>query len=225
MSKLLTLSLLYFNDYDHLYKHIDNWEDYKSHINIQIIDDCSSEPLAEKLNDKKESIIDVPIYRVNTDIKWNIPGVRNLGATVCETEWILFCDMDQYFLKQDMENILLNLNNPNFNKNKYYSFSRHGRGKTMGTMLLTKQNFWKCGGYDEDLVGNYGYNDPLLRKQLESINIHEHTFENIYCQQFEADCKLDRKGIKKNRKKFLKKTKSLPRKSMNVLRFNWEQAN
>ena len=46
-------------------------------------------------------------------------------------------------------------------------------------MLISLSNFWNCGGYDEDLVGNYGYNDPLLRKQLNAINITEYTFEDI----------------------------------------------
>ena len=221
--KKITLSLSYYNDYQHLNKHFEQWIKYKDLVKFQIIDDGSEEDLAFKLQNTNLSMIDLSIYRINKDIKWNIPGVRNLGATICETEWILFCDMDQFFLPVDMNKIDKFIRNDNVDSNKFYSFSRIDRGKTMGTMLLTKRNFWKCGGYDEDLIGNYGYNDPLLRKQLESVGISEHTFDDIFCQQFNADCKLERNGIKKNKKKMERKIKKLPRKNLNILNFQWEK--
>jgi hypothetical protein len=90
-------------------------------------------------------------------------------------------------------------------------------------MLMTKDLFWSCGGYDEDLVGNYGHNDPLLREQLISIGSKEVVLENIICQQIKADCALDRSGNSINEEKFKQKIKNLPRKEMNILRFSWEK--
>ncbi|MDC3392650.1 glycosyltransferase family 2 protein [Acidimicrobiia bacterium] len=222
--KKITLSLSYFNDFKHLNKHFENWKDYSSLVKFQIIDDCSSERLVDKIDKSIVNSLDISIYRVIHDIKWNIPGVRNLGAAVCATEWILFCDMDQYFLKKDFLKLNKKINTPNFDKNKFYSFSRFGLEKTAGTMLISKDSFWKSGGYDEDMVGNYGYNDPLLRKQLESVNIEEETFKDIFCQQFEADCTLDRDGLNKNKRKMYKKIKRLPKKNLNILNFDWEKS-
>ena len=222
--KKITLSLSYFNDFKYLHQHLENWKDYSNLVKFQIIDDCSSEKLIDKIDKTLVNSLDISIYRVRDDIKWNIPGVRNLGATVCSTEWILFCDMDQYFLKSDILKLDQRISNPNFDKNKFYSFSRIGLEKTAGTMLISKDSFWKSGGYDEDMIGNYGYNDPLLRKQLESVNIKEETFEDIFCQQFAADCVLDRSGLNKNKKKMHKKIKRLPKKSINILNFNWEKS-
>ena len=220
--KNITISLSYYNDFEYLETHLINWKNYNEKVKFQIIDDGSLEKLIDKINLESIRNLDLSIYRINQDIKWNIPGVRNLGATVCETEFVLFCDMDQYFEKEDIYKLCQKANEE-LEENKFYTFSRKGRERTAGTMLISLSNFWNCGGYDEDLAGNYGYNDPLLRKQLNAINITEYTFEDIFCKQIEADCKLDRSGLNKNKKKMQKKEKLLPRKQLNILNFNWEK--
>ena len=64
-------------------------ENYNEKVKFQIIDDGSAEKLIDKIN--LESIRNQIYQSVELiDIKWNIPGVRNLGATVCETEFVYF---------------------------------------------------------------------------------------------------------------------------------------
>ena len=98
----ITLSLSYYNDFEHLRQHLEQWKAYKDKIEFQIIDDGSKEKLVDKIDIDLFLELNISIYRINQDIKWNIPGVRNLGAVACTTKWILFCDMDQYFHERDI---------------------------------------------------------------------------------------------------------------------------
>jgi predicted glycosyltransferase involved in capsule biosynthesis len=223
MKKDLTLSLSYYNDEDYLFNHTKKWKEYNKLINLQIIDDCSNESIDQSSLFEELIEMNVSLYRILEDIVWNIPGVRNLGASVANSEWILFCDMDQYFEKKEIKKIVNLLKKEKLDKNNFYSFQRKNGVRTAGTMLMTKDLFWSCGGYDEDLVGNYGHNDPLLREQLISIGSKEVVLENIICQQIKADCALDRSGNSINEEKFKQKIKNLPRKEMNILRFSWEK--
>ena len=120
---MFTISLTFYNDHEHLHRHIDAWRTYP-YVEKQIIDDGSKEPPQA----------DVPIYRINQDVPWNIPGARNLGAAVCPTEWILFCDMDQTFSKDAIDAII----DTKLERGTFYSFQRHGRPRTAGTMLVNR---------------------------------------------------------------------------------------
>jgi len=226
MGKRITISLLYYNDEEHVSRHIEKWESYNDLAKFQIIDDGSSTPAKKFLKDTAFPDLDSSLYRIEEDIPWNIPGARNLSATVCDTPFILICDMDQIFDRKGLEKMiaLTALNGGSW----FYSFKRFSNDerlkskcgrKTCGTMLLSTKDWWSVGGYDEDMTGSYGHNDPLFRRQLKNAGLKEVTPE-IYCEEISADCKLDRKS--KNKAKYHQKIKQLPRQSWNCLRFNWK---
>jgi hypothetical protein len=200
---LFTISLTFYNDHEHLCRHIDAWRTYPE-IYKQIIDDGSEVPPKA----------DVPIYRIEKDIPWNIPGARNLGAAVCPTEWILFCDTDQTFSKESIDAII----DTKLERGKFYSFMRHNRPRTAGTMLVNRQDYWSVGGYDEDFAGHYGYNDPFLRALFYSAGIQEITLP-ILCTQHSADCQLIR--TPNNEGLYQKKLRS--DRSRTYLRFPWKR--
>ena len=202
MSKF-TISLTFYNDHEHLHRHIDAWRTYP-YVEKQIIDDGSKEPPQA----------DVPIYRINQDVPWNIPGARNLGAAVCPTEWILFCDMDQTFSKEAIDAII----DTKLERGTFYSFQRHGRPRTAGTMLVNRMDYWRAGGYDEDFAGHYGYNDPYLRALFSRNNIKEVTLP-IFCEQHSADCQL----IRTPNNEDLYRKKLVGEHSRNYLRFTWQR--
>lgn len=221
MNKKITLSLSYFNDINYLHKHLNEWVKYKDLINFQIIDDCSEIPLVNLIDKNTLTALDIKIFRILDDLKWNIPGVRNLGSAVCDTEWILICDMDQYFFRDDIEIMYKFINKEN--NNYFYSFARNGKTQTAGTMLISLENYWKVGGYEEDFTGNYGWNDPFFRFKLNSFNIPEKIISEIICKEQFADCTLDRSGNKKNKKKYDKKVSNKLLNTTNILRFNWKR--
>ena len=111
------------------------------------------------------------------------------------------------------------MNRLTVNPGTFYSFRRENNRKTCGTMLISIKDWWKAEGYDEDMAGSYGHNDPLFRKQLRKAKVKESTPE-IYCKQLSADCSLNRRS--NNKEKYHEKIKNLPRQNWNCLRFNWK---
>ncbi len=218
--KKITISLAYYNSEDYIQNHLDRWKQYNDLVRFQIIDDGSKIPITKTLQNFDLSSLDIRVFRIQEDILWNIPGVRNLGAIVCFTPWMLICDMDQTFERTEIEKICLL---PNNGKGSYYRFNRLNGKFTMGTMLISLEDYWSVGGYDEDMVGNYGHNDPLFKKQLHSIGIKDVCCGTIMCNQHSADCELDRSTRNINEQKMKQKVKKLPRQSWDILRFKWSQ--
>ena len=120
--KNVTLSLLYYNDEQNIKRHLKEWETYNDLVKFQIIDDGSKNPAKEYLKDTVFPQLDSSLYRIEQDIPWNIPGARNLSATVCDTQYILICDMDQVFERQAIERVaaLTTIES----KNWFFSFKR-----------------------------------------------------------------------------------------------------
>lgn len=220
LHKKITISLSYYNDSQHLQRHFDRWSTYNDLIRFQIIDDGSRVAIDKIIEDCQIMKLDLRVFRIEEDIPWNIPGVRNLGATVCATPWILICDMDQTFERPAIQKMLKLIEN---GSGSFYSFARNENTSTRGTMLISLDDYWKVGGYDEDLTGNYGYNDPLFRKQLEKQNIIEIVTDDVYCIQHSADCALNRDTKQINADKMKQKISELPRSNWNTLRFKWSQ--
>lgn len=113
---------------------------------VIVIDDCSS---VEIPYHKFKSI---KFARIDTDIKWNMPGARNLGAHLSTHDHLVFMDVDH-------------LLPPTFSvdKNSVCLFKRLNSGKEIkwaqGVCAISKNKFK---GYDEDFCGNYGKEDKLF---------------------------------------------------------------
>jgi predicted glycosyltransferase involved in capsule biosynthesis len=217
----ITLSLAYYNDGEHLNAQLLEFRKYPSNIKIQIIDDGSrDDPITNHLQKIPNNI---EIYKIEEDIPWNIPGSRNLSATVSTTPWLLILDMDQIITLENMNKIL---ELPLRNDYEFYSFNRK-LGKinkfTAGTMLVSRSLWWECGGYDEDFIGNYGHNDPLFRFKMQHVGGHEKPLKNIWVKQESADCALNRNGVEVNKMLFNAKTKEYSRTADKKLRFSWKK--
>ena len=90
---------------------------------------------------------------------------------------------------------------------------------------MTKNMFWKIGGYDEDFRGNYGCDLPF-RYRLDQIYkcAHEH-FSKNYIEAFfggSDDHGLTRDATE-NRKLLEEKIKSNTIKPKSFIRFKWKQ--
>ena len=217
----ITISLGYYNDKDHIQAHLDEFIKYPQNIKIQIIDDGSKvSPIINLLHDIPKKI---NIFRIEEDILWNIPGSRNLSATVATTPWILILDMDQIITISNLKKIL---ELPLDNDYEFYTFNRKLGDKnkfTAGTMLVSRKLWWECGGYDEDFVGNYGYNDPFFKFKMKQIGAKEKQLKDIWCKQIQADCILSRNSMHINKKLYEEKIKSNLKTSNKTLRFSWKK--
>ena len=144
------------------------WSDkVKEKVRIVLIDDCGVEPVHSWFTPSvlKRLDIDIAVYRITSDIKWNTSGALNLGVTVAPTEFVMFMDSDCAFPSDALEKFL----EAAPNKNSIYRFPRQRVGdmndKTEAnqirrtrflpcSMLMHQDVFWQLGGFDEDFAGN-----------------------------------------------------------------------
>lgn len=149
------------------------WTNYplelKSRIEVVIVDDGSPhEPAAEV--QRPDGLPPIAIYRVLIDKPWNQHGARNLGAKMASGPWLFLTDMDHILPAESLEK-LLNIENIG----RVFMFARldapdmtptlgrDGKRKPHpNTFAMTKEIYWRIGGYDERFCGIYG-TDGLFR--------------------------------------------------------------
>jgi len=177
--KKITLIIPYYRNPEMLKIHCETWNQYTKEIwdklDIILIDDCSPEPASMILKSYLglAACNNLKLYRVEKDIPWNQHGCRNLGAKLATTEWLLLTDMDRIFPCEEMFQLVnYGLDEENHYKPDQLKISKDNfieyGGIPGNQFLVTKENFWKVGGYDEDYCGTYG-GDSALLKPLEKI--------------------------------------------------------
>ena len=219
----LTINLSYYGEYETLLRHLDIWRQANTItplIKFNIIDDGASISLIPKKDEiQAYGIKNLSVFRIIEDIPWNIPGARNLAITVSSTSWILFQDMDQYFNLAALSQLQkLSLGTKN---GAVYTFARSNGRFTAGTMLARKEDLIRVHMHDEDTVGNYGYNDQLLRGKLFRQGIVEYQLQDILCEEFRTPLTGDR-NTSINEEKYYS-ILSNPLKPARALNFDWLQ--
>ena len=139
-------------------------------IQFVIVDDCSPLPITIP----QEIKLNISLYRIQSDIRWNQCGARNLGVVHAKSPRILLTDSDHYFPEKLLKNIL-HSRIPKRNIYKFKRISQQGAtmGKNINIFYTSKAVFFQALGYDEEFSGNYGYEDvyfnELQRKLGNSI--------------------------------------------------------
>lgn len=181
----------------------------QDNLEIIIIDDGSPKGFrAEEvpIDDKR-----VKIYRILTDVSWNVGGARNLGVNMAKSEWVLFTDIDHIVTP-----VLLDcIQRMDLQTQNIYTFrrKRHLTGEDCGehqeTKLMTRSMYWDLGGHDESLTGIYAACDgDFVRKCRTRTVVQTGLFlEHIEGGQF-PDCRCpdgtrkDRPGYAEDRELF-----------------------
>lgn len=237
----ITLIVPYYRNPRMLVRQIQEWAKYPPGLKIILVDDCSPEP-AMKFVHKEVS---VTVLRINTDIKWNRNGARNLGAHVADSKWIMQVDMDHLLparcayelIKQPLDPLNL------------YRFTRYRRGAADETRLKDKLPrdavwgevkphgdsylvercaYWKVGGYDEDYSGHLGGGSPFLA-QLETVRrpwvLPRDIFLEVFTRSECADASDNTLSRDTSHYSALRRSKERydRTKSVNPLRFEWER--
>lgn len=228
MYKKITINLSFYNQNKVLIDHINLWKSYSSETKKQfsfcVVDDCSKIPADEVLSGIDLSDLDIHIYRVTEDLYCNIAGVRNLAATVCQTDWIVILDMDTMVSESLAREMLKLTDSPPGN---CFKFNRRAIGHNKhnhthpAVCLLRKDDYWKVGGCEEDLVGHYGYTDPSFWHRAKGkLQVHE--MRNLYLNyKPEGEANINR-DIAHNYELFNYKV-ATETWSTDFIRFEWEK--
>lgn len=144
-----------------------NWDKQtKKNVNIIVIDDGSENKFYDHFSKYDYDGLNIEIYEIIENIKWNQPGAFNLGISLANTKWVMIMPVDRLIYNETIIKII----NESLDENNFYLTRDIVNDKFIGIppgiILLTKQAFINCGMFDEDFCGNYGYDDILFRKIL-----------------------------------------------------------
>lgn len=107
--------------------------------------------------------LNLTMVRIKTDIPWNQPGARNLGAHIADTDYLLFTDIDHEITIDALDKAHEKLKDPY----TLYRFKRLLDGRPHYphpcSFIISKQAYDLIGGFDEDFSGHRGHDDTMFR--------------------------------------------------------------
>jgi hypothetical protein len=244
----VTLVIPYYRNPHMLRRQCAELLEYPAALRVIVVDDGSPEPAAplvhEYVRPAVRERLDVRVYRIGIDVPWNREGARNLGAHVCETDWLVHVDIDHVLPAACVPALLAFTPH----KGKAYRFPRYRVGAADATRLKDKlpndakfgrihphvdsyligrARYWKVGGYDEDFAGVLGGGNEFLKRcerhcgpfELlpDPICLHVHT-RDVVPDASDLHCSRDK--LPGSRRWREKGKLSVP---TNPLRFPWER--
>jgi hypothetical protein len=161
----VTLIVPYYESAEFFAHQLAVWSSYlqslAQHLSIIVVDDGSPHPAVMPVTS-----LNLRLFRIEVDVPWNWLAARNIGAHHAADGWLLLTDMDHVVPEQTLLAVIYGARDPEV----AYGFSRvEHTGEPIGphsaSFLLTRDLFWRIGGYDERLSGVYG-TDGSYRKRL-----------------------------------------------------------
>jgi glycosyltransferase involved in cell wall biosynthesis len=157
--------------------------DVLSRIAVIVVDDGSPD------GDAKGWDIGCPlaIFKIGVDVRWNQDAARNIAAHHAETPWLLLTDIDHLIPQDTVARLVMH----KLRKDYVYRFARTTLERTQDGLIettpykphpnswgVTKQMYWRTGGYDERFAGFYGtdadFRDRLRDVCTDFITLPEH---------------------------------------------------
>lgn len=238
---LVTLIIPYYRAPLMLAKQLKTVRGYPRGYSVIIVDDCSPES-AESVVTAQDH---VSLYRIDTDIPWNREGARNLGAMEATTPWIIHMDTDHVLPVPCAKLLLQTLDS--LDMRRWYRFPRYRVGRADETRrkdaipdaqeygpvkphrdsyLITRNLYWRAGGYNENYSGCLGGGGPFL-KQLALVGDDPGLLPpDIYLQVYTRDRIPDASvsDLSRDKAEFKRRRKLYGiTKAKNPLRFKWHK--
>lgn len=186
--KRVTLIVPYYDNPVFFAEQLAGWAKYPQELLEQVafivVDDGSPTTPAADVARQAHAGLQLRIFRLDVDVRWNWIGARNRGAHEAADGWMLLTDMDHVVPADTMRAVVYGQHDPKV----IYGFSRYEwTGQPLfphpNSWLMTRELFWRVGGYDETLSGHYGTDGDIRRRfaaaaQIQILNDrlvrHEH---------------------------------------------------
>lgn len=113
----------------------------------------------------------IRLFRIGVDVRWNWLAARNVGAHHGRG-WLLLTDMDHVVPAETLHAVVHGDHDPG----TVYRFSRTEAGGAAihphpNSWLMTRDMFWRIGGYDEALSGHYGTDGSYRRRVADAAPV------------------------------------------------------
>lgn len=219
-----------------------SWPDKaKAQVEIIIVDDGSPQPAIDV--PRPDGLPALSIYRVTEDRPWHQHAARNLGAHVAGGPWLLLTDMDHVLNAANVMALIKRL--ARLDPATAYFLHRVEADSGLPTIgrderpkphpnsfVMTRDLYWRAGGYDEDYCGVYG-TDGLFKQRLFTVadrGFLKHVALVRYWRDLIADASTTTLPRKEGRKPGDKEAIAIAKAArgqadvVKVLAFPWERA-
>lgn len=174
--KTVTFIYPYYENPKFLAHQLEVWRGYsapvRERVRIIVVDDGSPDHPAERVLERCVMPLRLRLFRIEVDVRWNWLAARNIGMRWAFDGWCALTDMD-HVIEDDVAMSLISMNHQ---PGVIYRFSRREHtGQVIhphpNSMFMTKEMFWKVGGYDEALSGHYGTDGDWRRRCAETAPV------------------------------------------------------
>lgn len=213
---MLTIAFPYYRNPRMLARHYEIWSEWpdevKAQIRIVVVDDGSPEKASSVKRPK--GLPELSVYRVAEDRPWWHHAARNIAMHEAPEGWCVLTDIDHVLPLASANAILGQLDQLDPGKAYYLDrITTDGRPRTgsrgdemkphPNSFLLTRELFWRLGGYNERLCGCYG-TDSQFRQAIMVGGAHAHLsgaplMEYTRRDLVDANTRMDRKTPENNR--------------------------
>jgi hypothetical protein len=166
--KCFTLVMPFYQNPQFLRQHLSWWatfqEDVLQWMTAIIVDDGSPQPAADAIKGLSLPMT-TGLFRIEQDVRWNWLAARNVGMHHARRGWCLLTDIDHVVPESTARALIYGQHDPSV----IYGFSRieHTGEKLAAhpnSWFMTREMFWRIGGYDETLSGHYGTDGDWRRR-------------------------------------------------------------
>jgi len=129
----------------------------------------------------------VRLFQIDVDVRWNWLAARNIGFHHAPAGWCAVTDIDHVIPETTASSLVYG----HHDQSVIYGFSRReSTGETIAahpnSWFLTREMFWRVGGYDETLSGYYG-TDGDWRRRLAATAPMEILADRLLRYEYDGD--------------------------------------